>query len=448
MVNVFGEHGAGSSTIPVDIKVLKKVTITEGYYRDYIKQIQDSYKLGATPYRLHTNRYGTWVTPLRVYNNAVYVLDNVAHMPVTDRKIETDDTRSVLIYWIEANDDDDADSRVTAMVGPQGPPGGEGRRGPQGKRGSDGPAGVIGPEGKRGASGAAGPAGIQGHAGPHGIQGERGIPGPQGARGARGPAGSSTVSNAASRSFVIDMVERPTSLDCVFISSLKADIAVSDKGLAIVNWETIKSADRVVQTRPLSGEFIISQPSSCATYLHCIAENKTQENVLFELYSRTKAQVVDSATLNLQKGELYSILLHHRVDATESLSVRVFGTDLDFVIRSAGSRFEVTETHRWEAPELIITNHVYPWPLETDVTIANNIEEYQHLHILAKHDDNFIHTVISPVGLMSLGDRGSSTWKISVEGKLDLEFSGDGHQTLKMSSKEHFRIYYVSGVRC
>ena len=35
-----------------NVKVLKKVTFTKGKYTDYIKEIQESYKLGATPYRL------------------------------------------------------------------------------------------------------------------------------------------------------------------------------------------------------------------------------------------------------------------------------------------------------------------------------------------------------------------------------------------------------------
>ena len=75
------------------------------------------------------------------------------------------------------------------------------------------------------------------------------------------------------------MVERATSLDCAFKANLDKDIAVSERGLVLKNWKTIKVNERVVQTSTTNGEFIISQPSSCVAYLHCIAENKTQEKV-------------------------------------------------------------------------------------------------------------------------------------------------------------------------
>ena len=58
MVNVFGERAdAGGSNANMEkfmhsIKLLKQVTITSGRYSDYIDQIQDSYRLGFTPYRV------------------------------------------------------------------------------------------------------------------------------------------------------------------------------------------------------------------------------------------------------------------------------------------------------------------------------------------------------------------------------------------------------------
>ena len=45
----------------------------------------------------------TYVTPIRVYDGRVYVLDDVVTMRVTNRKIATDDN-SKLIYFIEAGD--------------------------------------------------------------------------------------------------------------------------------------------------------------------------------------------------------------------------------------------------------------------------------------------------------------------------------------------------------
>ena len=41
----------------------KKVVVTKGKFRDYMDEIQQSYELGFTPYILHKNQYGIYVTP-------------------------------------------------------------------------------------------------------------------------------------------------------------------------------------------------------------------------------------------------------------------------------------------------------------------------------------------------------------------------------------------------
>ena len=84
MVNVFGKSvGSGS----VDLQLVKKVVTTVGWYVDYTAEINQSYVLGFPAYRLHTNVDGTFVTPIRVYDGKVYVLDDVATMDVTGRHI-------------------------------------------------------------------------------------------------------------------------------------------------------------------------------------------------------------------------------------------------------------------------------------------------------------------------------------------------------------------------
>ena len=47
--------------------MVKKIVATKGKYRDYWNEIQHSYGFGFTPYRLHTNVDGIYVTPIRVY---------------------------------------------------------------------------------------------------------------------------------------------------------------------------------------------------------------------------------------------------------------------------------------------------------------------------------------------------------------------------------------------
>ena len=52
MVNVFGKNvGSGS----VDLQLVKKDVATVGMFGDYTAEINQSYVLGFTPYRLHTN---------------------------------------------------------------------------------------------------------------------------------------------------------------------------------------------------------------------------------------------------------------------------------------------------------------------------------------------------------------------------------------------------------
>ena len=126
-----------------------------------------------------------------------------------------------------------------------------------------------------------------------------------------------------------------------------------------------------MQTRSV-GQFIISQPSRCSAYLHCIAPHTTQENVTFELYSRSIGTPVASQVVTLPKGELTSILIHHGIAKKETLTVRIVGSNLDLTVQK-GSRVEVTENHRWEAPELIVGNVIYPWTSQT-ISLANDIE--------------------------------------------------------------------------
>ena len=55
-------------------------------------------ELGFTPYRLHTSGYGTFFTPIRVYNERVYVLDDVATLQVTARNIATVDNNKIIYF--------------------------------------------------------------------------------------------------------------------------------------------------------------------------------------------------------------------------------------------------------------------------------------------------------------------------------------------------------------
>ena len=94
--------------------------------------IQQSYVLGFTPYRLHKNVDGTFVTPTRIYDGKVYVLDDVA-MEVGDQYLTMDIVNSKLVYFVKGNG--------TSGVALQGDRGPSEVRGLKGNSGDQGPAG-------------------------------------------------------------------------------------------------------------------------------------------------------------------------------------------------------------------------------------------------------------------------------------------------------------------
>ena len=172
MVNVFDNSIASG---PGNLQVVNKVSVREGKFKDYIDEIQQSYEVGYTPYRLHKNADSTFVTPTRVYDGKVYVLDNIATMEVGDRDLITDEINSKLVYFEKR----DGSSGVSL----------QGDRGPSGARGlkenSDdmGPVGSRGPTGKRGVERLEGPPERIGNMGPIGSSGGIGARGEKGGKG-------------------------------------------------------------------------------------------------------------------------------------------------------------------------------------------------------------------------------------------------------------------------
>ena len=189
MVIVFSESvGSGS----VDLQLAEKVVVTKGQYKDYVNEMQQSYELGFPPYRLHTNGYGTFVTPIRVYNGKVYVVDDVTTKDVTGRHIVG--VKSKLVYFVAADDGsgvalqgDRGPSGVRGLKGDSGGQGLSGRQGPAGKRGA---IGSEGPPGKIGKIGPSGPVGGKGSVGERGEKGDKGNVGGAGPQGPVGPKGS------------------------------------------------------------------------------------------------------------------------------------------------------------------------------------------------------------------------------------------------------------------
>ena len=159
MVNVFGGSIASG---PGNLEVVKKVVVTVGKFKDYIDEIQQSCELGLTPYRLHKNADGTFVTPIRVFD----VLDNVSKMEIGDRDFTTDRINSKLIYFVKG---------VVALLCKEIEDPLIGKMGSVGNRGGIGGCGEKGDKGDTGFVGQQGPIGPQGSTGPRGVQCAKGL---------------------------------------------------------------------------------------------------------------------------------------------------------------------------------------------------------------------------------------------------------------------------------
>ena len=185
MVNVFGDSIA---SWPGNLQMVKIVVGTEGKFKDYANEIQQSYKIGLTPYRLHKNADGIFVTPIRYCDGKVYVLDDVATMEVGDWHVETDTISNKLVYFVKG----DGGSGV-ALQGDKGLSGIRGLKGDYGDKGPVGTAGkcgVEGPEGSPGNIGKIGPVECKGEIGARGEKGDKGDTGDVGQQGPIGPRGS------------------------------------------------------------------------------------------------------------------------------------------------------------------------------------------------------------------------------------------------------------------
>ena len=122
--------------LPKNITLLKRVTVTKGEWQTYSDKIQHSYKLGFTPFRVHHNLNGKFTTPIRIYDNKVYVSDDSGAFNIGGRRMEA--YNSYLVHAEEVDPTAD-DGEAVGLIGPQGPRGHVGPQGKRGPQGDDGP---------------------------------------------------------------------------------------------------------------------------------------------------------------------------------------------------------------------------------------------------------------------------------------------------------------------
>ena len=244
------------------------------------------------------------------------------------------------------------------------------------------------------------------------------------------------------------MVEQATSLESAFIAKLTRDIVVSDVGMELKSWKIVKKDRSVVQL--IDHGFSISKQSRFSVYLHCKPLRNTQKNVEFQIYSLTDSKPVITKTVSLTENETTSVLLHYRIDGLTDLSIRIFGKELDFEINQ-DSRVEVTETHRWEEPELIVGNVNYPWKSLQEIKIGNDMSDYSLLYINAKKGDRYLCKTLTPFGMRhpSKMHKLNDPWEIDLDNLLTLRFVGYYHKrVLNIKETNRYEIISMYGVRC
>ena len=132
---------------PGNLQMVKKVVVTEGNFKDYSDEIQHEH--GFTPYRLHKNADGTFVTHILWWEGICWAM-----LPRWRLVIEIlHEINSKLIYFVKCDGSSDValqGSGVSSRA--RGLKGGSGDKGSVGSRGSTGKRNVEGHEGPPGKS--------------------------------------------------------------------------------------------------------------------------------------------------------------------------------------------------------------------------------------------------------------------------------------------------------
>ena len=467
MVNKFGDCTASTSILEREVKVYRKVTTTIGKCRDYVSEIENSYQCGFTPYRERTGVDVSYCTPLHCREQKVFALVGNVVLDVSDEDVVK------IVYWVEGAVGSDS---LAAIVGPQGvsgiagpqgkrgavgPTGPAGERGPKGSKGDTGPQGPhgsVGSPGARGEKGDHGPAGPVGPVGPPGARGEKGSPGPAGVRGEKGEAGPIGPSGSrgergppgekgdpgpvgkdgASKSFVINMLEQVTRRNSSFVASLTDPINITEGGGYLVGWKVDKSVGFACQLVDRKNFILDKRLMSSTAYIYC--KSKKDSKVWIVLMNRTRGRIVKRVEVDLPKDELVAVLVDCSLNAVE-LSLRIDGEDLDLVVDSS-TRFEVVLTESWEVPETIDGNKAYPWVDNDVILLDQDVEKYRFILITVLKGNSYLSDMISPACMLT------PSWYIDVMGLISLNFTGEGHKTLKITRSQGFSVVNMTGIIC
>ena len=339
------------------------------------------------------------------------------------------------------------DRGAAGVKGDRGPPGVKGERGAPGVKGDQGAPGV---KGDRGARGAKGEAGDRGPAGARGSDGKPGPTGPKGDKGDPGPvskdaASKSFVTNLVAQvsrqlmSFIHSMFEQVTYRNSSFVASLTDDIRITKDGGYLEGWKVDKTLGLVCQLLADKKNFYLdNRKMICTGYLYL--KSWKESTVSIVVMNRSKGRVAKRLEVHLPEKEMTVVLIDCSLRGVE-MSLRVDGKDLDLRVESS-TRFEVVLTEKWEVPETIDGDKIYPWTHNDVIHLDEDVENYRFVHVTALLKSNYVSYMMSPTSMTG------SLWLLDISGLISLQFTGVGHKTLKIVSPQGYSVVNMTGIIC
>ena len=108
----------------------------------------------------------------------------------------------------------------------------------------------------------------------------------------------------------------------------------------------------------------------------------------------------------------------------------------------SSTRFEVVLTEKWEVPETIFGDKLYPWIHGDVIHLDQDVERNSFIHITAMLKDDYISYMISPTSMTG------SNWLLDIYGLITLHFTGTDHKTLKIKSDRGLSVVNMTSIIC
>ena len=241
------------------------------------------------------------------------------------------------------------------------------------------------------------------------------------------------------KSFVYTMLEQVTRRDSSFVASLTNDINIMNDGGYLEGWKVDKSLGFVCQLLADKKNFYLDNRKLISTgYLYL--KSRKESRVSIVIMDRSRGRVAKRVAVDLPERETIVVPIDCSLQGVE-MSLRVDGKDLDLLVEKP-TRFEVVLTEKWEVPEKIVGDKIYPWIHNDVIHLDEDVEEYRFVHVTALLKSNYVSYMISPTSMSG------SIWHLDISGLISLQFTGVGHKTVKIVSPQGYSVVNMTGIVC